>query len=170
MPKCGAICSYGQKQALQAHVWAKNGPKTARNATEFGLARPKQDMMFKTKNTPRLRPRLARNTPFAHLGAPRGCQSVLSSVHMPTTWHLGRMFGPKTARKRPKRGSEDKKRPKQEIMSENQNTPRLARHAPFAHLGAPRACQSVVRSVHTAKTRHSGRMFGRKTARKRRVP
>ena len=43
----------------------------------------------------------------------------------------------------------------------------LARNAPFAHLGAPRACQSVSPSVHMAKTRHSGRMFGRKTARKR---
>jgi hypothetical protein len=28
MPKCGAIGSYGQNQALWAHVWAKNGPET----------------------------------------------------------------------------------------------------------------------------------------------
>ena len=46
----------------------------------------------------------------------------------------------------------------------------MARNAPFADLGAPRACQSVVLSVHTAKTRHSGRMYGRKTARERPVP
>ena len=38
MPKCGSIGSYGQNQALWAHVWAENGPKTARIAT--GLARP----------------------------------------------------------------------------------------------------------------------------------
>ena len=48
-----------------------------------------------------------------------------------------------------------------------QNAPRLAQNAPFAHLGASRACQSVCKPVHMAKTRHSGRMFGRKTARKR---
>jgi hypothetical protein len=46
-------------------------------------------------------------------------------------------------------------------------TPRLAGNAPFAHVGAPRGCQSVVLSVHMAKTRHSERMSGRKTARKR---
>ena len=44
----------------------------------------------------------------------------------------------------PEPGSEDQKCAKQEIMSETQNTPRLARHAPFAHLGTPRACKSVV--------------------------
>jgi hypothetical protein len=60
-------------------------------------------------------------------------------------------------------------RPKQEIMPETQNKPWLARNTPFAHLGVRRACQSVVLSVHMAKTRHSGRMFGRKTARKRPV-
>ena len=49
----------------------------------------------------------------------------------------------------------------------NSNTPWLTRHAPFAHLRAPRRCQSVVQSVHMPKTRHSGRMFGQKTARKR---
>ena len=56
---------------------------------------------------------------------------------------------------------------KQEIMPETKNTPRLARNAPLAHLGALRGCQSVVLSVHMAKIRPSGRMFGRKTAQKR---
>ena len=60
-------------------------------------------------------------------------------------------------------------RPKQEIMSKTQNTPRLARSAPFPHLGALRGCQSVALSVHMPKTRHSGRIFGRETARKRPV-
>ena len=112
-------------------------------------------------------PRLAENAPFAHVGAPRGCQSVALSVHMAKTRHSGRMSGRKTARKRPKRGLEDKNWSKQEIMSEIICAPRLAQNATFAHLGAPRGCQSVVLSVHMAKTRHSGRMFGRKTARKR---
>jgi hypothetical protein len=110
---------------------------------------------------------LARNAPFAHLGAPRGCQSVVLSVHFLKTRHSGRMFGQKTARKRPKHGPEDKNWPEQEIMPETQNTQWLARNAPFAYLGAPRGCQSVVLSVHFLKTRHSGRMFGRKMARKR---
>ena len=39
----------------------------------------------------------------------------------------------------------------------------LARNASFAHLGAPRACQSVALSVKLTKIRHSGRMFGRQT-------
>ena len=52
-------------------------------------------------------------------------------------------------------------------MSEIIYTPRLSQNAHVAHLGAPTGCQSVVLSVHMAKTRHSGRMFGRKTARKR---
>jgi hypothetical protein len=112
-------------------------------------------------------PRLAQNAPFAYLGEPRGCQSVVLSVHMAKTRHSGRMFGRKTARKRPKLGSEDKNWPKQEIMHEIIYTPRLAQNTPFAQLGAPRGCQSVALSVHMAKTRHSGRMFGRKTARKR---
>ena len=93
MPKCGAIGSYGQNQALRAHVRAKTGPKTARTATEFGLARPKQEIIPETQNTPML----ARNTPFAHLGAPRGCQIAVLSVHTAKTRHSGRMFG----RKRP---------------------------------------------------------------------
>ena len=104
MPKCGSIGSYGQNQALWAHVWAENGPKTARTTTEFGSARPEQEIMPETQNTPRL----ARNAPFAHLGAPRGYQSVVLSVHMAKTRHSGRMFGRKTARKRPKCGLEDK--------------------------------------------------------------
>jgi hypothetical protein len=29
MLKRGFICLYGKKQALRAHVWAENGPKTA---------------------------------------------------------------------------------------------------------------------------------------------
>ena len=29
MPNSRPIGSYGQNQALQAHVWAKNGPRTA---------------------------------------------------------------------------------------------------------------------------------------------
>ena len=60
-----------------------------------------------------------------------------------------------------------RKTTEQEIISKTQNTPRLAQNAPFAHLGAPRACQSTCTSVHMAKARHSGRMFGWKTARKR---
>ena len=55
-------------------------------------------------------------------------------------------------------------------MSEIFYTPGLVQNAPFAHLRAPRRCQSVVLSVHMAKTRHSGRMHvwaknGPKTAR-----
>jgi hypothetical protein len=55
-------------------------------------------------------------------------------------------------------------------MPETQNTPWLARNAPFSHLGAPRGYQSVVVSVHLAKTRHSRRApvwaeNGAKTAR-----
>jgi hypothetical protein len=64
-----AAGSYGQNQALRAHVWAKNDPKTARNATESGLARPKQEIMFETLNTPKL----AQNAYFAPLGARRVC-------------------------------------------------------------------------------------------------
>ena len=64
--KCGDIGSYGQNQALRAHIQAENCPKTARTATEFGLARPKQEVLIKILNTPRL----ARNAPFAHVGAP----------------------------------------------------------------------------------------------------
>ena len=45
MPKCGAICSYGQNKALRARVWATNGPKTAKRGSEdiifsSGLAGP----------------------------------------------------------------------------------------------------------------------------------
>ena len=36
-------------------------------------------------------------------------------------------------------------------MSKTQNAPRLARNAPFAHLGACRGYQSVVLYVHMAK-------------------
>jgi hypothetical protein len=97
MPKCGAIGSYGQNQALRAHVRAKTGPKTARTATEFGLARPKQEIMSEIIYTPGL----AQNAPFAPLGAPRGCQSVVLSVHMAKPRHFGRMFGRNLARKRP---------------------------------------------------------------------
>jgi hypothetical protein len=99
MPKCGSIGSFAQNQALRAHVWEKNGPKTARTATEFGLARPEQEIMPETQNTPTSM--LAQNAPFAHLGAPRGCQSVLLSVHMAKTGHSGCIFERKTARKRP---------------------------------------------------------------------
>jgi hypothetical protein len=99
MPQGGSIGSYDQSQALWAHVWAGNGPKTARTATEVGSARPEQEITPETQNTPTL----ARNAPFAHLGAPRGCQSVVLSVHMAKTRHSWRMFGRKTARKRPKR-------------------------------------------------------------------
>ena len=71
------------------------------------------------------------------------------------------MFGRKTAQKWLEKGW------KKEIMSEIIYTLRLARNAPFAHLGAPRGCQSVVLYVHMAKTRHYRRIFGRKTAQKR---
>jgi hypothetical protein len=49
-------------------------------------------------------------------------------------------------------------------MPEILNTPRLARNAPFSHLGAPRGRQSVLLPVHMAKTRHAGSMFGQKMA------
>jgi hypothetical protein len=52
-------------------------------------------------------------------------------------------------------------------MFEIIDTHGLAQNAPFAHLGAPKGCQSVALSVHMAKIRHSMRMFGRKTARER---
>ena len=40
MPKLVPIGSYGQNQALWAHIWAKNGPRTA--AKRFKkLAKPK---------------------------------------------------------------------------------------------------------------------------------
>ena len=64
----------------------------------------------------------------------------------------------KTARKRPKRGPQDKNWAEQEIIPETQNTPRLAQNTPFVYLGAPRACQCVVLSVHMAKIRHPGRV------------
>ena len=43
-----------------------------------------------------------------------------------------------------------------------QNAPRLARNAPFAHLGAPRACQSVCLSVCVAKNGTPGVCLGGK--------
>ena len=79
------------------HVWAKNGPKTAETAIGFGLARPEQEIMSEIIYAPRL----AQTAPFAHLGAPRGYQSVVLSVHMAKTRHSGHMFGRKMARKRP---------------------------------------------------------------------
>jgi hypothetical protein len=82
--------------AQRAHVWAKDGPKTARNATEFTLARPKHEILIEIKETPML----AQNAPFNNLGAPRACQSVVLSIYMPKTRHSGRMFG----RKRPGNG------------------------------------------------------------------
>ena len=113
-------------------------------------------------------PRLDRNVHFSHLGAPKACQTVVISVAMAETRHCGRMFGQKNGPKTAHTATGfELARPKQEIMSEIKNTPRLARNAHVAHLGAPRGYQSVVVSVHMAKTRHSGRMFERKTARKR---
>ena len=88
----------------------------------------------KTQNTPRLAP----NAHLAHVGAPRACQSMLLSVHMAKTRNSGHMSGRKMARKRPKRGSEDKNWPKQEGKPKTQNTPRLAENPPFAHVGASR--------------------------------
>jgi hypothetical protein len=53
MPKCGPIGSYGQNQAIWAHVWDKNGPKTARNATGLGLATdPNRKLSQKLKTHP----------------------------------------------------------------------------------------------------------------------
>jgi hypothetical protein len=145
-PKPGTLgaCS-GKKQP-------ENGPKTARTATEFRLARHEREIMSEILNTrlsararcararlptpPRLPRggRLARNAPVAHLGAPSGCQSVVLSVHMAKTKNSGRMFGLKTART----AIEFRlARPEQESMSEILNTPTLARNAPFAYLGAP---------------------------------
>ena len=66
-----------------------------------------------------------------------------------------------------KLGLEDQNFAKQEIKPKTQNTPRLAPNTNLAHVGAHRAYQSVVLSVHMAKIRHSGRMSGQKTARKR---
>jgi hypothetical protein len=37
MPKLVRIGSYGQNQALRAHAWAKNGPKTAEARPEIGI-------------------------------------------------------------------------------------------------------------------------------------
>jgi hypothetical protein len=101
------IGSYGQKQAPWAHVWAGNGPKTARTAIEFRLARPEQEIMSEILNTPRL----ARNAPLAHLGAPRGCQSVVLSVHMAQNRHSGRMFGWETLRPENGRNATELARP-----------------------------------------------------------
>ena len=76
-----------------------------------------------------------------------GC--VLSFRH---NFLFGKIWG--------KFGPEEQKFAKQEIKPKTQNTPTQARNAPFAHLGAPGACQSVVLLVHIAKPRHSGRVFG----------
>jgi hypothetical protein len=35
MPKCVPIGSYGQKQALRAHVWAENGPETTETRPDW---------------------------------------------------------------------------------------------------------------------------------------
>jgi hypothetical protein len=121
---------------------------------------PEQEIIFEIFNTFRL----ARNAHFAHLCAPRRCQSVVLSVHMAKTRHSGRMFGQKTARDAT---GFRLARPEQEIMSKDFNTPRLDRNAHCADLGAPSGCQSVVLLVHMAKTRYVGRMFGQKIARKR---
>jgi hypothetical protein len=157
MPKCGPIGSYCQNQAVRAHVRAGNGPKTAETWSE-DKSWPEPEVLMKIIYTPRL----ARNSPFAHLGAPRGCQSVVLLVHIAKNRHSGRMFGRKTARKRPKRDQIQISATRTRILLKIIYTPRLARNAPFAHLGAPRGCQSVVLSVHIAKTRQSGRMVGRK--------
>jgi hypothetical protein len=85
---------------------------------------------------------------------------------MAKTRHSGRMFGQKTARKRQKRGSEDKNLPVQEIMSKTQNTPRLAQNAPFAHLGAPRGCQSVVLCSYGQNQALRAHIWAEQTARK----
>jgi hypothetical protein len=77
------------------------------------------------------------------------------------------MFGRKTARERPVNDPKASKAGKRHDRRENLNPPSLAQNAPFAHLGAPRGCQSTGTSVPMAETRHSRRMFGRKTARKR---
>jgi hypothetical protein len=61
------------------------GRETAHNATEFRLACPNRKFCLKYI---RITPRLARNTPFAHLDAPRACQSVVLSVHMAKTIHF----------------------------------------------------------------------------------
>jgi hypothetical protein len=45
---------YGPNQALWAHIWAENGPETPENATGFGSARPEQEILSETLNTPRL--------------------------------------------------------------------------------------------------------------------
>jgi hypothetical protein len=82
-------------------------------------------------------------------------QQVLSKIH-----------GPKetTSRKRPKR---DFISGRCFFRAVNFRQNFLARNASIAHLDTTSACQSVALSVAMAKTRHSGRMFGRKTAQKR---
>ena len=114
-------------------------------------------------------PRRARNIPFTHLGAPRACQSTCASHRFiwPKLGIPGACLGKKTARERPAKNPKSYRTRNTSRLSQNLNTPTLARNAPFAHLGAPRACQSYCISDHTAKTRHSRHMFGRKTARKR---
>jgi hypothetical protein len=111
---------------------------------------PRDQIFVEHEGNPKIiyTPRLAGNAPFAHVGAHRGCQSVVLSGHMAKTRHSGRMFGRKTARKRPKRGSEDQNWPNQEGQPKSIYTPRLAGNAPFAHVGAPRGCQSVVLGGH----------------------
>jgi hypothetical protein len=104
MPKCVPIGSYGQNQALapgaclgeKRSAAAKNGQQTI---TKTRKTRKRHVTLLKIQNAPML----ARNAPFAHLGASRACQSVSLSVRVAKTRHSGRMFGRKTARKRPKR-------------------------------------------------------------------
>ena len=87
MPKCGAIGSCGQNQALRAHVWAKDGPKTARNATGSRLARPnliriRPSYTFKNllrATHARARRRMLDAMPAAAHGAIKACFLVLTT-------------------------------------------------------------------------------------------
>jgi hypothetical protein len=158
MPKRGPIGSYGPNQALWAHVWAKNGPETPRNATGFGSARPEQEILSETLNTPWL-------SPFCpSRRASSACQSVVLSVPMAKTRHSGRMFGRKWPETRPNSDQRDPNRKFCLKLYTHPGGPQIATSFFFFCLSrrTSRACQSVVLSVPMAKTRHSGRMFGRK--------
>ena len=120
----------------------------------------KYEIMSETQNTPTP----ARNAHFSHLGAPRGCQGVVILVHMAKTRHSGRMFGWKMARTTT---GFRLARPERETMSEIQNTLKLAQNPLLLIYVLLGHAKAWFYRVHMAKTRQSGRMFGRKTARKR---
>jgi hypothetical protein len=52
MPKCGAIGSYCQNQALRAQVLAKNGPKTAETRPDSDNRDQNRKLCLKLKTHP----------------------------------------------------------------------------------------------------------------------